>query len=542
MDQDGNTSASPSWTLLRQAVDDAKNFLGAVFPLDVPSTLLVGQLKGIIKLKKAPELNHLAQHRLIMWKLSTPLPTGHTSAQKTDFARKIKEIDFPEPDSDDALEGNGIIQFLDPAYEISDYWNESPARKHLHLIVQVPPPPTALSAVTTGQKRKREDEELSIIAKITGRAPSVLANPSEFHNFAKDIIFYNRPFDYTTIPITLLQEEFAQFEDDCSLPPTPEMAMLVHELTGVCCAVYANDNDRRVAVQSVLNRCADLSLDIRSVTPGKTFQTIGQPELSVMPPFYQRVAFSFRHKTRFPCILMTDIGPLVSIYAAIWDGSKSQVQPLHPSLDFTVHYTDEGQRRTIASVVGAMLRAVDRLRIYYEHLPKISAAVPAITHQFPYRSFYTDRDGSSVNICYTSRIREEELAFIASRPEGKQFWRVVTDLSTFIRLDGPVVTPPASHLIIKAKVAEAVKILHDHSFVHGDIRSTNILVDPNSIERQESCKLHIVDFDWTGKAGEATYPLLVNTISVRRPKDVVGEGKILKEHDTAMVQGLFNIG
>ena len=109
-----------------------------MFPLQVTSADLVSRLKKAIKAEKTPTLDHLAADQFTLWKLSTPLPTGRTRKEKTDLSGKIQKIKFPDPGSDDALDGDGTIQILDPPEKLSTYWQENPEEKHLHFIVQVP--------------------------------------------------------------------------------------------------------------------------------------------------------------------------------------------------------------------------------------------------------------------------------------------------------------------------------------------------------------------------------------------------------------------
>ncbi|CAJ0757374.1 9807_t:CDS:2 [Entrophospora sp. SA101] len=53
-------------------------------------------------------------------------------------------------------------------------------------------------------------------------------------------------------------------------------------------------------------------------------------------------------------------------------------------------------------------------------------------------------------------------------------------------------------------VIESVKLLHSNGFVHGDLRSPNIMIGKNN-------QMKFLDFEWADKEGEATYPMLLNT-------------------------------
>jgi hypothetical protein len=61
-------------TLNCLAVDDKAHILGDVFALDIPCRALVSRLKGEIKDKKAHDMRDVDADRLMLWKLSSPLP------------------------------------------------------------------------------------------------------------------------------------------------------------------------------------------------------------------------------------------------------------------------------------------------------------------------------------------------------------------------------------------------------------------------------------------------------------------------------------
>ncbi|KAF8324425.1 uncharacterized protein EI90DRAFT_3075323 [Cantharellus anzutake] len=121
--------------------------LNNLFVMDVSPHTFVSFLRRAIKSRLAHQLNHLDADQLVLWKLSSPIPTGVTEAEVRAFHQRIEAITFPDPECDEALEGIGPVQILGPVARISRYWQEDPEESHLHLIVQVP----------RGRKRKRED-------------------------------------------------------------------------------------------------------------------------------------------------------------------------------------------------------------------------------------------------------------------------------------------------------------------------------------------------------------------------------------------------
>ncbi|KAG9224430.1 hypothetical protein CCMSSC00406_0009472 [Pleurotus cornucopiae] len=78
-------------------------------------------------------------------------------------------------------------------------------------------------------------------------------------------------------------------------------------------------------------------------------------------------------------------------------------------------------------------------------------------------------------------------------------------------------------------IKNAVQTLHDNSYVFGDLRSANIIID-------RSGHPYLIDFDWCGKEGTVFYPTDLNTNGVKWADGVEGGGKIRKAHDEWMLQ------
>lgn len=69
----------------------------------------------------------------------------------------------------------------------------------------------------------------------------------------------------------------------------------------------------------------------------------------------------------------------------------------------------------------------------------------------------------------------------------------------------------------------AVHNLHAAGFVHGDLRSCNILL--------ASGVVYIADFEWAGQPGKAKYPYFMSHLDIEWP-DGASDGKLITEsHD-----------
>lgn len=77
--------------------------------------------------------------------------------------------------------------------------------------------------------------------------------------------------------------------------------------------------------------------------------------------------------------------------------------------------------------------------------------------------------------------------------------------------------------------------LHQESYVHGDIRNTNVMV-----KKDCSPGFKLVDFDWSGIIGEIRYPINVyRGKRLWRPAGAEDGQLILAEHDIQMLHAML---
>jgi hypothetical protein len=107
------------------AVDDEGNRLGDAFRLVVPRSTHISDLKDEIKAKTGTE--HIGAHWLNLWKLSTPLQA--VRGDKTAVKELLEAF---------KLDAKSVAKQMASTEEVYDYFKEEPARKSLHLIVQIP--------------------------------------------------------------------------------------------------------------------------------------------------------------------------------------------------------------------------------------------------------------------------------------------------------------------------------------------------------------------------------------------------------------------
>jgi serine/threonine protein kinase len=55
-------------------------------------------------------------------------------------------------------------------------------------------------------------------------------------------------------------------------------------------------------------------------------------------------------------------------------------------------------------------------------------------------------------------------------------------------------------------VQQAIQCMLEGGFVHGDLRSNNIMIDAETLKNRSMAHIKLMDFDWSGKAGAVFYP------------------------------------
>ncbi|PVF98813.1 hypothetical protein CPB86DRAFT_340703 [Serendipita vermifera] len=199
------------------------------------------------------------------------MPTGRTSAEKTEFGQRIRSIEFPDPASDEALQGDGTVQILDPPKRLSVYWPDSdnrPVKRHLHLILQVLltqdtrhytiaplrnltlSSPTRPIGYTTSDLRSIQSNNTTTINSMPD--PSSAARPKAFrkHNDGPNPIILNlRPSHACGPPIILFHEVFNKFLQDSRNRTVSTSSKRFDTIVKFMDAVTALDeNERRYAI------------------------------------------------------------------------------------------------------------------------------------------------------------------------------------------------------------------------------------------------------------------------------------------------------
>ncbi|KAF8654708.1 hypothetical protein AX16_003459 [Volvariella volvacea WC 439] len=86
---------------------------------------------------------------------------------------------------------------------------------------------------------------------------------------------------------------------------------------------------------------------------------------------------------------------------------------------------------------------------------------------------------------------------------------------------------------VRDGIKAALDTLHERNIAFGDLRRPNVVIG-------EDGRPYLIDFDWSGEAGQAKYPLYISE-SIRWPPGVQALSPITKDHDIWMLDHHFAI-
>ena len=213
---------------------------------------------------------------------------------------------------------------------------------------------------------------------------------------------------------------------------------------------------------------------------------------------------------------------------------RIELGPLTPLLP--LHGYPEGGIEPLARAFKAFRVAFKKLREEYDKL--LSGLMENLPDpNFPYLNYYEDKTGKPVVFEYNKRLNESRLIFLATTSDktrlfikftlryGEDAHRACSDACVAPQLYAVKAIPGGWFMVVmeyldpntfehvygsdtdlKAKVDQAVDVLHGRGFVHGDLRVWNMMC------RKENgvWKVLLLDFDWAGRQKEVRYPTGIN--------------------------------
>lgn len=138
---------------------------------------------------------------------------------------------------------------------------------------------------------------------------------------------------------------------------------------------------------------------------------------------------------------------------------------------------------------------------------------------------FTHRYGSGVHQLLARNMLAPMLYDVRHKEEGSLFM-VVMEL---IRGTHPIAIDNNNREELSKSIEQVTSILAKSNLVHGDLRAPNVHTT-STTTKGELPKFVVFDFDWAGKAGEMTYPDLLNPNEKWHQDADVGSA-IAIEHD-----------
>ncbi|KAJ7934962.1 hypothetical protein B0H13DRAFT_551032 [Mycena leptocephala] len=330
-------------------------------------------------------------------------------------------------------------------------------------------------------------------------------------------------------------------------------------------ATYTNDG--QLAVTVVNTMFLYYLQEVKNEVTG----TSAEPNIEVTRYYIEQCRrchnAGIKQHCNFPAVLLCQLGPYLVISIAVFTDIPIVEQlvciPLHAHSTNTMQM--EAGARVMAGLRGACRDLLDRY-----------PALVANTHlqaDFPFpRSFLSNN--LIVDFTYTSAL-EDKRVYRALLDETKrpiyvkytlryckaahdvasglgfapkllgigrvqEWWMVVMeDVSEHYTSLAEAKSQGFDVQGMQGSVKQALHLLHQANYVHGDVRDVNVLVcKPGCLLDDNHSQVLVVDWDWAGVNGEVTYPVALNP-AVPRPDGAVAGAVIEMAHDDEMADWLL---
>lgn len=257
-----------------------------IFEVEIDDGSTVASLKKSIKLENFHALADVDARNLVLWKCSIPTDDNLDNSLKT--------IRFDQADND------RLCRLL-PPYLISEVFKAPLLSKTIHILVELPNYgefSTRISYSTTEVRMllaeivapivslpNLREERLRFSAAFPEKPPSAQGAPSTFLKLQKtedQKIVWSRPSSAdATIPVTLMNNIFRRFIDDCeNYIPNRQDNELVLELMGEMSAFYSHEGARAARLRNILTVYGLPFVTSTITSKGHNYTTDGSVEVN----------------------------------------------------------------------------------------------------------------------------------------------------------------------------------------------------------------------------------------------------------------------
>lgn len=454
--------------------------------------------------------------------------------------------------------------------------NFRPAEGNVHVLVVVPDQQlvSATAAISVKKRKLAEISDLitpSSFAKCKGSGSWVkwlkkLNGQIECHRV-------ERSDDETPIPVVLLNETFARFEENCKVikfsqndcefvsklchglsTPYNSEATFAEKARQLLTAYLLGDDPVSTITPAIVNG----SVSDGSYRFGETLLLNLECKLQKGDgggdPTMQNVAYYIKNlpfviDRQFPCLLVDICGPFMSVFGIVNTSDEDAIcEPLvmsFPLLFFDNEWLMVSLARMCASLKAAVqeltnscyelsasrhhdafglhLTTLDRLRFPYKDSVErngtdISFQYLEVVQRFVFRANHA---GVNVIIKFAKRYGAEvhDYCWGAGFAPKLLFCELLPNGWVFVVMEQLPLCPlrQANGMIVRDQLLKIENALQDGSFVHGDLREHNVMWDTSKN------RVVLIDFDWSGRDGVDTYPPFMNAEIAWPPGAVCGE-------------------
>ena len=386
--------------------------------------------------------------------------------------------------------------------------------------------------------------------------------------------------------VTLYYPQFQQFVDDClNIELSKEDLDFAQTVCAEMSQYFGDEKKRENAFADAIKEF--FKVDVVQSEPGQSVAdiVIGPKSCVIMEVknesgqgggsdshsqaigyYVQSLEEKKQDKCPAPAYLIELVGPQLTISGAVY-GRYVFVDRLVDPVWLVPHQREEAMIR-IARIFKALKEAIGEIRQYYTKETRVTWP------RFPiFQSFYNGNiqyekaikrhtfkgtltyynNGTSQNVVVTfvkwyshethkfmdSRKYAPQLIHYEERVGGTQYTVIVMEyipdampLDEFLKYAAnDFYSFNTIKELVRTRCTKALKVLHDKGFCHGKISSKSIL---GKAPKNGDIQIFIVNYEWAGKQGEATYPLSANI-----PEEVQPGKLITRDQDKDQLEKLF---
>ena len=383
--------------------------------------------------------------------------------------------------------------------------------------------------------------------------------------------------------VTLYFPEFQRFIDDCNdIELSKEDLNFAQMVCAEMSKYFTDEKERENAFAKAIKKCFEVDVVQSQPGPESVPDIVIGPNSCVIIEVKNEIGGSNSHsqvigyyvqtlekrepkKCPAPAYLIELVGPQLTISGAVF-GRYVFVDKLIDPV-WLVPQREEAMIR-IARIFKALKEAIRKIRQYYTKETRVTWP------RFPiFQSFYNGNiqyekaikrhtfkgtltyynNGTSKNVVVTfvkryshethkfmdSRKYAPQLIHYEERVGGTQYTAIVMEyipdampLDEFLKYAAnDFYSFNTIKELVRTHCTKALKVLHDNGFCHGKISSKSIL---GKAPINGDIQIFIVNYEWAGKQGEATYPL-----SADIPEEVQPGKLITQDQDKDQLEKLF---